>query len=220
FPPSYHYTDRGVTLDRYLLPVIAIMIPLVFYALRDVDLFQPISWLALATVAVVSVAGVRDYLVFMDAIWDMAETATENGVPLDRLDAGSGWDGYHLYTVMLDENITKARSPAGSPWWIYFYAKPTDSSYIVATDPNVRRGYAVVEERGYDQWLEDDPVHVYLLRRWFLPYPIRWAGTEQAGGKLLPGTGSETPEARTVVATPRATTVATPASSPVPATSE
>jgi hypothetical protein len=171
-PPSYHYLRRGVTLDRYLLPVIAILIVVALWALRDVDLFQPVAWTALAAVAVFSVAAERDYLVFMDAVWDMAEHANENGVENDRLDAGSGWDGYHLYTVMLDENITKARSPRGSPWWIYFYAKPTDSSYIVATDTRVRRGYVVVESREYDQWLNDDPTSVYLLARWGLPFPV------------------------------------------------
>lgn len=172
FPPSYHYTNRGVTLDRYLLPVIAVLIIATMWSLRDVRLFQPIAWLALAGVAVFSTAAERDYLVFMDAIWDMAEYANENGVENDRLDAGSGWDGYHLYRVMVDENVTKARSPAGSPWWVYFYAKPTDSSYIVSTKPDARNGYVQVEEREYDQWLEDEPVHVYLLKRWYLPFPV------------------------------------------------
>ncbi|MBA2758305.1 MAG: glycosyltransferase family 39 protein [Chloroflexia bacterium] len=172
FPPSYHYLNRGVTLDRYLLPVIALVIIAVLWALRDVRLLQPVSWVLLAAVAVYSTMATRDYLVYMDSIWSMARYANENGVENDRLDAGSGWDGYHLYTLMLEEDITRARSPQGSPWWVYFYAKPTDSSYIVATDPNVRRGYVTVESREYDQWLEDDPVSVYLLKLWHLPFPV------------------------------------------------
>ena len=171
-PPSYHYLNRGVTLDRYLLPAIAIVIIAVLWALRDVQLMQPIGWIALAAVAVFSVSASRDYLVFMDAVWGMARYANESGVENDRLDAGSGWDGYHLYTTMLEEDITKAKSPPGSPWWVYFYAKPTDSSYIVATEPDVRRGYAVVEQREYDQWLKDEPAYVYLLRQWHLPFPV------------------------------------------------
>jgi hypothetical protein len=180
FPPSYHYLNRGVTLDRYLLPVIALLIIAVLWALRDVRLLQPVSWVLLAAVAVYSTMATRDYLVYMDAVWSMARYANENGVENDRLDAGSGWDGYHLYTIMLDENITRARSPQGSPWWVYFYAKPTDSSYIVATNPNVRQGYVTVESREYDQWLEDDPVSVYLLKRWHLPFPVE---TESMDGQ-------------------------------------
>ena len=202
-PPSYHYINRGVTLDRYLLPVIAILIIAALWALRDIDLFQPIAWLALAVVAVFSIAGARDYLVFMDAIWDMAEYANENGVDNDRLDAGSGWDGYHLYTVMLDENITKARSPRGSPWWVYFYAKPTDSSYVVTTDTAAVRGYVRVATREYDQWLEDDPVHVYLMRQWYLPFPLGEGSVQPSTGwpSIAPG-ASPTPDPTPAPGTP------------------
>lgn len=205
-PPSYHYLNRGVTLDRYILPVIPIAIVATLWALRDVDLMQPVAWTLLAVVAAFSIAGTRDYLVFLDNVWKMAEYANENGVENDRLDAGSAWDGYHLYTVMLDENVTKARSPRGSPWWVYFYAKPTDSSYIVATQPDVRRGYVVAASDEYDLWLDDDPGTVYLLRRWHLPFP---ADGEGAGGILIPiARTGPTP-------TPAA---ATPSASPVPAT--
>jgi hypothetical protein len=221
FPPSYHYTNRGVTLDRYLLPVIAILIIMTFFALRDVDLFQPLSWLAISVIAVVSVMGVRDYLVFMNAIWDMGEYANERGVPNDRLDAGSGWDGYHLYTIMLEENITTARSPEGSPWWVYFYAKPTDSSFIVSTDPNVRRGYLIVAQQEYDQWLERDPVYVYLIRRWNMPLPIRWPASPPSNGAWVPAQGGEavpaaTPTVPGIESTPPATAIATPESGPLP----
>ena len=207
-PPSYHYLNRGVTLDRYLLPVIPIAIVAALWALRDVDLVQPVAWTLLAVVAAFSIAGTRDYLVFLDHVWGMAEYANENGVENDRLDAGSAWDGYHLYTVMLDENITKARSPKGSPWWIYFYAKPTDSSYIVATRPNVRAGYAVAASDEYDLWLDDDPGRVYLLRRWYLPFPVPGGDGAGAIDIVLPGASpGSTP----------APIVATPAASPVPA---
>jgi hypothetical protein len=172
FPPSYHYTNRGVTLDRYMLPVIAVAIVATLWALRDVRIFQPIAWLALAGVAVFSTAAERDYLVFMDAIWEMADYANDNGIADVRLDAGSGWDGYHLYRVMIEEDVKEARSPRGSPWWVYFYAKPTDSSYIVSTKPDAKAGYVRVEQRAYDQWLEDETVHVYLLKRWYLPFPM------------------------------------------------
>jgi hypothetical protein len=206
-PPSYHYLNRGVTLDRYLLPVIPIAIVAALWAVRDVDLMQPVSWTLLAVVAAFSIAGARDYLVFLDNVWEMAEYANENGVEDDRLDAGSAWDGYRLYTVMLDENVTKARSPRGSPWWVYFYAKPTDSSYIVATRANVRSGYFVAASDEYDLWLDDDPGKVYLLRRWYLPFPVTG---DDAGS-----TGVVIPIARPG---PTPTPAATPGASPAPST--
>ena len=171
FPPSYHYLNRGISLDRYLLPLVPLAIALLLWAVRDLSLFQPAAWAGVALFAVVSTAGTRDYLVFMDAVWDMARYANTQGIPNTRLDAGSGWDGYHLYTMMLDEGITRSRAPRGSPWWLYFYAKPTDASYVVSTNPRVPKGYIQVAARPYDQWLEDDPVYVYLMRRSPAPWP-------------------------------------------------
>jgi hypothetical protein len=171
-PPSYHYLNRGVSLDRYMLPMVPLAIAIVLWAVRDISLAQPVTWLGIALFAVVSTAGTRDYLVFMDAVWDMGRFANERGVENTKLDAGSGWDGYHLYTYMLDEGITKAKSPPGSPWWVYFYAKPTDSTYIVSTVLRPHRGYIMVAHREYDQWLDDEPGDVYLLRRFNAPWPI------------------------------------------------
>lgn len=171
-PPSYHYLNRGISLDRYMLPLIPLAIALVFWAVRDLPLAQPVTWLGIALFAVVSTAGTRDYLVFMDAVWGMGHFANERNVENTKLDAGSGWDGYHLYTYMLDEGITKAKSPPGSPWWIYFYAKPTDSTYVVSTNPRPHRGYVMVAHREYDQWLADEPGDIYLLRRFDAPWPV------------------------------------------------
>lgn len=164
-PPSYHYLNRGISLDRYLLPLIPLAIVLLLWAVRDIAIVQPAAWVGVALFAVVSTAGTRDYLVFMDAVWDMARYANTQGIANTQLDAGSGWDGYHLYTKMLDEGITASRAPRGSPWWLYFYAKPTDATYVVSTNPAVPKGYIRVAARPYDQWLEDDTVYVYLMRR-------------------------------------------------------
>ena len=170
-PPSYQYINRGGSLDRYILPLIPLTIALVLWAVRDIKFVQPAAWLGVALFGAVSVAGTRDYLVYLDAVWDVAEQANAAGVPNDKLDAGSAWDGYHLYTDMLDLGITKSVSPRGSPWWVYFYAKQTDSTYMVTTNPAWRNGYFVVSRQEYDQWLEDDPVYVYLVRKWDAPWP-------------------------------------------------
>jgi len=170
-PPSYQYLTRGGSLDRYVLPLIPLTIALVLWSIRDVRLIQPLAWLVVAVFAVVSTAGTRDYLVYMDAVWSMAREANRAGVVNEKMDAGSGWDGYHLYTDMVERNITRNMSPSRSPWWINFYAKQTDSTYIVSTSPNWRPGYVIVTQRPYDQWLEDDPVSVYLLRKQDAPWP-------------------------------------------------
>ncbi len=170
-PPSFQYINRGGSLDRYILPLIPLTIALVLWAVRDIQFVQPAAWVGVALIGAVTVAGTRDHLVFLDAVWGVAEDANAAGAPNEKLDAGSAWDGYHLYTDMLESGITKSVSPPGSPWWVYFYAKQTDSTYLVTTNPAWRRGYVVVSKQEYDQWLEDDPVYVYLVRRVLAPWP-------------------------------------------------
>ncbi len=170
-PASYQYVNRGGSLDRYILPVLPLTIALVFWAIREIKLVQPAVWVGVALLGVLSVAGARDYLVYLEAVWEMAEEANAAGVPNEKLDAGSAWDGYHLYTDMLELGITKSVSPRGSPWWVYFYAKQTDSTYLVTTNPTWRDGDFMVIQREYDQWLENDAVYIHLVRKWDAPWP-------------------------------------------------
>ena len=170
-PASYQYINRGGSLDRYILPMLPLTIALVFWAIRDIRLVQPAVWVGIALLGALSVAGTRDYIVYMDAVWEMAEEANAAGVPNEKMDAGSAWDGYYLYTDMLESGITRSVSPRGSPWWVYFYAKQTDSTYLVTTNSDLREGYLRVEHREYDQWLEGDTVYIYLVRMWDAPWP-------------------------------------------------
>ncbi len=171
-PPSFHYIRSSGSLDRYLLPLIPLAIALLLWSVRDIRLFQPVGWVLIACLAVLSTAGTRDYLVYMNSVWEMARFANENGVPNTKLDAGAGWDGYHLYTDMVDEGVKKSLAPGGSPWWLYFYAKNTTATYVVATNPAKYPKYQVIGKREYDQWLEDDPVYIYLLKPKNAPWPL------------------------------------------------
>ena len=170
-PPSYHYIGWAAgSLDRYLLPLVPLAIALTLWGLRGVRIALPLGWVVVTGLAVFAIVGTRDYLVFMRAVWALGEEAVAQGVPLDRLDAGSGWDGYHLYEYGL-ENPIRSRTPKGGPWWVYFYAPATDSAYVVASKPQPR--YLVVAKRPYSSWLQTEPMNLYLLRRWGAPWPPR-----------------------------------------------
>ncbi len=194
-PPSFHYRNRGGSLDRYLLPLLPFAICLGLWALRDVRLVRPVTWLVVAVLATYSVTGTRDYLVYMDEVWDLARYANATGVVNERLDAGSGWDGYHLYEQGLANNITRARTRNG-PWWVYFYAKATDSTYVVASNP--LQGYDVVTERVYSSWLGSSPSRLYLLRRHAAALP---APAPQPVPPPPPTTNSPTPTAASSLTT-------------------
>jgi hypothetical protein len=168
-PPSYHYIGWAAgSLDRYLLPLVPLAISLALWGTGSVRIALPLGWLIAAALALFAIAGTRDYLVFMSAVWDLGEEAVAEGVPLERLDAGSSWDGYHLYEQGL-ENRIRSRTPKGGPWWVYFYAPATDSAYVVASKPLPR--HRIVARRPYSSWLEREPTNLYLLRRWNAPWP-------------------------------------------------
>jgi hypothetical protein len=175
-PPSYHYIGWAAgSLDRYLIPLVPLTIALALWALRGVRIALPLGWIVVAALALFSVAGTRDYLVFMRAVWTMGEEAVAAGVPHERLDAGSGWDGYYLYEYGR-ENRIRSRTPKGGPWWVYFYAPATDSAYVVASKPLPR--HYVIKKRPYSSWLQQEPTNLYLLHRVGIPWPPRPASRE------------------------------------------
>jgi hypothetical protein len=167
-PASYHFVGWSAgSLDRYLEPLAPIGIALALWALNDFSLAVPVGWIAATWLALFSIAGTRDYLVFMGNVWSFAEHALAIGVPIDRLDAGAGWDGYYLYEDSLANQI-HART-RGGPWWVHLNAPATDSAYIVASQPV--SGYDVVEARSYSSWLLGGSRELYLERRQGEPWP-------------------------------------------------
>jgi hypothetical protein len=170
-PPSYHYIGWAAgSLDRYLLPLVPLTIALALWALRGARSALPLGWIIAAALALFSVAGTRDYLVYMRAVWTMGDEAIAAGVPLDRLDAGSGWDGYYLYEYGLQHRM-RSRTPKGGPWWVYFYAPATDSAYVVSGKPLPR--HRVISRQPYSSWLQQKPTSLFLLHRVGIPWPPR-----------------------------------------------
>jgi hypothetical protein len=168
-PPSYHYIGwTAGSLDRYLLPLAPLGIALALWSVRDIVIVPLLGWLVVAAMLVFSVAGTRDYLVYLRAVWQMADVAVARGTPLNRLDAGAGWDGYHLYETGAALRV-RSHTPKGGPWWVYFYGPATDSAYIVSSTP--LKGYRAVARRDYDSWLQRKPTMLFLLRRNDVPWP-------------------------------------------------
>lgn len=161
-PPSFHYLNRGGSLDRYLLPLLPLGIALALWATARLPLALPLGWAVVLGFAAFAVAGTRDYLTYMDAVWGLARRATAAGVPLDRLDAGSGWDGYHLYEASLAKP-GPPRTPPPRPWWTAFYAPITTSEFVVTSRP--QRGYVDVWRVDYPSLLTRGPTSLLLQRR-------------------------------------------------------
>lgn len=168
-PPSFEYLDRGYSLDRYLLPLLPLVIALLLWTSCDLRMWMPIGWAVIAVFAAFSVAGTRDYLVFIERIWRVAEETQAAGARRDQLDAGAGWDGYHLYLDGLAKGLDSPRTTDG-PWWTEIYAPITDSTYVISGRP--QPGYLTVRIVLVDSWLlRRDDVRIYVQHRPDSPWP-------------------------------------------------
>lgn len=157
-------TASAPSLDRYLIPLMPFALLLVLWAAGRVavgERYVRLAAVSVAVVAVFSVAGTRDSLVFHQAIWDMAAKANARGVPNERLDAGFSWDAYHLWQPSGGQPPpTLTPNP---PWWVAYFAPATDSTYVVAA--GIPPGFDVVERQPYSSWLQNDPTEMFLVRR-------------------------------------------------------
>lgn len=160
--PSFHFRNLFISVDRYLLPLVPIVIVLLLWALRQVPLVQPVAWLGVALYAAFAITGTRDFLVFQQATWDMASEAVAMGMPLTQLDGGASWDGYYLYEYSVDQGIIRQQTPGG-PWWTDLFGPATTSEYVVSTAR--LRGYRVVREATYSSWLTGESHQMLLLHR-------------------------------------------------------
>jgi hypothetical protein len=169
-PPSFHFRNWIISVDRYLLPLLPFAIALLLWSLRGVRLAQPVGWLALAVVAAFSVVGTRDFLTFQKATWDYARYANYDlGIPLTQLNGGAPWDGYFLHEYGDTWNIPQ--QSVGGPWWNNLFATATDSTYVISGSPNAPGDgtYVMVGQREYSSWLNSEPVYLYLMQRVALP---------------------------------------------------
>ncbi len=167
-PPSFTFrgwTSEGLpapSLDRYLLPLLPFAVCLLLWALRDMRLVLPLAWSVTAILAVYSIAGTRDSLVYQQATWALARRANAMGISNTHLDAGAAWDGYHLYEYSLQDHVPK-RAGNGSPWWIAIWAPATDSQYVIACRP--QPGFHVLVRSEYSCWLQRQAMPLYLMRQ-------------------------------------------------------
>lgn len=160
-PQSFLFRNWIISLDRYLLPLLPFAVVLMLWALQAWRIRQDVLWFVTAAFALFSIAGTRDVLVFQSDVWALAGELNNRGVPNTRLDAGYAWDAYHLWEFGEQYDIPR-QTPDGT-WWTDVYARPTDSTYVIAGGPIP--GYTVLSAHPYSAWLQRSPVALYVLRR-------------------------------------------------------
>ena len=168
-----NWTFRGYnapSLDRYLLPLLPLAVILLLWAIREVRVILPAAWILALGMAIFSIVGTRDFLVFHTAVWDLARQLNREGVPNTMIDAGAGWDGYQLYDYSVANNITTS---VAAPWWIGLFAPADTADYIIAGAPrdDFSDRYKPIARVEYSAWLNPAPTYLYILRRDDVPGP-------------------------------------------------
>lgn len=160
-PPSFHFRNWIISVDRYLLPLLPLTVCLACWALRGLRPSLTAAWVIVALSALISVAGTRDFLQLQGATWDIARAATAGGVPFDALDAGAAWDGYFLYEYSVAHGLDQ-QTPGG-PWWTDLFGPATTSEYVVSTVP--LPGYEEIYHVELENWLDGRSTLLYFLHR-------------------------------------------------------
>lgn len=160
-PPSFHFRNWIISVDRYLLPLLPLAVCLGVWAVARLPWSRTAAWLVVAGLALISVAGTRDLLVYQGQVWELADQAHAMGVPRHEIDGGASWGGFYLYEYSLAQNLDQ-QTPGG-PWWTDLFAPATTSDYIVASSPV--EGYDIISDRRVTSWLAGQDPHLFLLRR-------------------------------------------------------
>ena len=167
---SVQFAPAG--LDRYYLPLLPPAFALGVAAVAAVPHSRRpvaigISAIAACLMGAYAVAGTRDSVVFQAAVWRLGTHATvELGIPKEQLDAGPGWDGYHMghTAVPLGSPEYGKTKTENAPWWIVLFAPGIDSTYVIATERIA--GWDVISTTRYQSWLHRaDEEELLLLRR-------------------------------------------------------
>jgi hypothetical protein len=149
------------SLDRYLLPLLPLVLLLVLWAVRNVELHLPLAWYVAGVLALLAVAGTRDNIAFHEAIWGLGHEAVDSGIPLTKLDAGGSWTGYYLGEQSYAEYGIGPAVPGRC--WLGLYGSAIDPEYVVTTIQ--MDGYTTVRTYTYDLWLDSRPAVLYLQHR-------------------------------------------------------
>jgi hypothetical protein len=163
-PPSVPFRDVP-TLDRYMLPLLAPGVALAVWATRPRRVALGLAWAVTTAMAAVGVLGVRDWLHLERAGWQMADGLVASGVDVTRVDAGGGWDGYHMYDLARAAGLHASHLP-GEPGYVALWDLPTDPEWVVTATPI--GGYGVAAERTVPMVLSPD-AHLYLMHRGSVP---------------------------------------------------
>jgi hypothetical protein len=126
-----------VFFDRYLLPSVALLIPMVLKSAQGEaanEMHAPnqvqlrLRWLAIVPLVLFTLCAQADYMSHAKARWQAAEALAAQGVPRNQIKAGVEWSGWYSY----EEGAQLIRE--GAPFQFPGYVT-LDAHYLISDQP-------------------------------------------------------------------------------------
>lgn len=116
--------------ERYLLPLLPGAIVLLLDSTRHVRLDMRAGAVGVLLVALVSIALMQDYFAWNQARWNAGAALLAQGTPVEQIDGGYEWNGWHLYDASM-LYIAAHDVPMAIDPWKYIL----DPEYLIAFQP-------------------------------------------------------------------------------------
>jgi 4-amino-4-deoxy-L-arabinose transferase-like glycosyltransferase len=134
-------------LDRYWMPLWPVLIAAGLFLLRSRGAAWGMMVPGLILFVLASLYGIATHLDDYDnmaARWEAGQGLVAQGVPYDKIENGSIWDGYYLYEEALNRHPSHDVLDVGR---VFFPYEIIDKEYVVADAPQV--GYQVIKTYNY-----------------------------------------------------------------------
>ncbi len=143
--------------DRYLIPLIVVMIILLFEKIQTTELSKIMTMLSIGVFAIFSISQTQFYMNWNQARWELANDLFNNqGIKAAQIDAGYEWLGWHDYWNAY-ESGEKQLSKSLSPWIRAVFGNNTREYMVSFSDIE---GYDVITSKNLTGWNPNNTLFV------------------------------------------------------------
>lgn len=147
--------------DRYLLPVVALLIAYIgtFYR-ENFRIYQPIALLITALIGIYSFIGTQNYLNWNTVRWREANILVAEGAKPEQIEAGYEWCGWHLYAHTL--RGFRTTNDSSKKWYLNYICPINTAEYVISF--SALDGYEVIKKSTYSSLYDTSP-WLYVLKK-------------------------------------------------------
>ncbi len=156
-----------LSFDRYVLPVLPVVLILILLPVQAMSLRVPFAvWACLAVFAAYAVVTTHDYYAGLQARAEAAKQAELLGIPADHISAGFERDGWlqlqktgHIKTSLYDDRLTWEYNN----FWFWYYSTVISHEYVAISGRLDRTPKSVVTTVPFQAWMRPFKRAIYVV---------------------------------------------------------